>query len=52
MDDSKEIKNELLKEFKILEVDSSNEDVFEEVQESGNDCMVQESGNDCIVLTD
>ena len=41
MDDSKEIKDELLKEFKNLEVDSSDdEDVSEEVQESGTDCIV------------
>ena len=41
MDDSKEIKDELLKEFKNLEVDSSDdEDVSEEVQESGNYCIV------------
>ena len=49
MDDYKEIKDKLLKEFKILEVDSGDEDVSEEVQERGNDCIVQESGNDCIV---
>ena len=40
MDDYKEIKNELLKEFKILEVDRSDEDESVEVQESGNDCIV------------
>ena len=41
IDDSKEIKDELLKEFKNLEVDSSDdEDVSEEVQESGNYCIV------------
>ena len=40
MDDSKEIKDELLKEFKNLEVDSiDDEDVSEEVQESGNYCI-------------
>lgn len=41
MDDSKEIKDELLKEFKNLDVNSSDEeDVFEEAQENGNDCIV------------